>query len=76
MSIDLKDGESSRFCEFSSASFTFGGQDLGSVIRESPGSVIEKALPFGLRLAPKIFSTVADTMQWNLLKKGMVNSLH
>ena len=37
---------------------------------------IDKALPFGLRLAPKIFSTVADAIQWILLKKGIVNNLH
>ena len=37
---------------------------------------IDKALPFGLRSAPKIFSAVADAIQWILLKKGIVNSLH
>ena len=29
------------------------------------------ALPFGLRSAPKIFSAVADALQWILTKKGI-----
>ena len=37
---------------------------------------IDKALLFGLRSAPKIFSAVADAIQWILLKKGIVNNLH
>ena len=34
------------------------------------------ALPFGLRSAPKIFSAVADALQWILVQKGINNLLH
>ena len=34
------------------------------------------ALPFGLRSAPKIFSAVADALQWILVQKGITNLLH
>ena len=34
------------------------------------------ALPFGLRSAPKIFSAVADAIQWILVQKGITNLLH
>ena len=34
------------------------------------------ALPFGLHSAPKIFSAVADALQWILTKKGIKNLLH
>ena len=37
---------------------------------------IDCALPFGLRSAPKIFSAVADAVQWILQSKGISNSLH
>ena len=30
----------------------------------------DRALPFGLRSAPKIFSAVADALQWILTNKG------
>ena len=32
-------------------------------------------LPFGLRSAPKIFSAVADALQWILSTKGITHSL-
>ena len=35
----------------------------------------DRALPFGLRSAPKIFSAVADALQWILTKKGVKNLL-
>ncbi len=35
----------------------------------------DKALPFGLRSAPKIFSAVADAMQW-ILEQRKVDMLH
>ena len=31
----------------------------------------DKALPFGLRSAPKIFTAVADALQWILSNKGI-----
>ena len=37
---------------------------------------IDRALPFDLRSAPKIFSAVADAIQWILASKGLSNSLH
>ena len=36
----------------------------------------DSALPFGLRSAPKIFSAVADALQWILVQKGITNLLH
>ena len=33
-------------------------------------------LPFGLRSAPKIFSTIADAIQWILHQKGIRNIIH
>lgn len=36
---------------------------------------VDTALPFGLRSAPKIFSSVADALQWILASQG-VSSLH
>ena len=36
---------------------------------------VDTALPFGLRSAPKIFSAVADALQWILANEG-VESLH
>ena len=32
---------------------------------------IDLALPFGLQSAPKIFSAVADALQWILIQKGV-----
>ena len=37
---------------------------------------IDKVLPFGLRSAPKIFSAVADAVQWTLFKNGIQKGLH
>ena len=37
---------------------------------------IDKVLPFGLRLAPKIFSAVADAIQWILHLNGVDNIIH
>ena len=36
----------------------------------------DKALPLGLRSAPKIFTAVADALQWILSNKGINNLLH
>ena len=36
----------------------------------------DKALPFGLRSAPKLFSAVADSLAWALQCEGVTNSLH
>ena len=37
---------------------------------------IDKALPFGLRSAPKIFTAVADSLAWALHCSGVSNSVH
>ena len=37
---------------------------------------IDKVLPFGLRSAPKIFSALADAIQWILHSKGIKKGLH
>ena len=37
---------------------------------------IDKVLPFGLRSAPKIFTAVADALQWILIQKGVKIVLH
>lgn len=37
---------------------------------------IDKALPFGLRSAPKIFSAVSDTFEWILSQNGVSACLH
>ena len=37
---------------------------------------IDKVLPFGLRSAPKIFSAVADAIQWILHLNGVDNIIH
>ena len=36
----------------------------------------DSALPFGLRSAPKIFSAVADALQWILVQRGVNYLLH
>ena len=38
--------------------------------------LIDTALPFGLRSAPKIFTVVADGLQWILSNRGVGPSLH
>ena len=37
---------------------------------------MDKVLPFGLRSAPKIFTAVADAIQWVLTRHGIPWSLH
>ena len=37
---------------------------------------VDKTLPFGLRSAPKIFSAIADAIQWILNQKGIRNIIH
>ena len=37
---------------------------------------VDKALPFGLRSAPKVFSAVADAMAWILFNRGIRFLLH
>jgi len=37
---------------------------------------LDQALPFGLCSAPKIFSAVADAIQWILLNQGIHKLLH
>ena len=40
------------------------------------GTYIDRALPFGLRLAPKIFTAVADAIAWALHCAGVEHQLH
>ena len=37
---------------------------------------IDRVLPFGLRSAPKLFSAVANTLQWIFHKKGIEKGLY
>ena len=37
---------------------------------------VDTVLPFGLRSAPKIFSAVADTLEWIALRAGVTELLH
>ena len=37
---------------------------------------LEKALPFGLRSAPKLFSALTDAMMWALRDRGVHMALH
>ena len=37
---------------------------------------VDTVLPFGLRSAPKIFSAVADTLEWILRSRGVTYLLH
>ena len=39
-------------------------------------TVIDKALPFGLRSAPKLFSALTDAMMWCLHERGVQMALH
>ena len=41
------------------------------------GSIyLDKALPFGLRSAPKLFSALTDAMMWVLWDRGVRSALH
>ena len=42
----------------------------------SGSTYIDKALPFGLRSAPKIFSALTDAMMWFLHERGVSAALH
>ena len=37
---------------------------------------IDTVLPFGLRLAPKVFNAVADAVEWIMRKQGIAHILH
>ena len=45
-------------------------------VRWEGRTYMDQALPFGLRSAPKIFTAVADALQWILLKQGCQPTLH
>jgi len=45
-------------------------------IRWNDSYYIDRMLPFGLRSAPKIFSAVADGLQWIMVQKGITHLLH
>ena len=38
--------------------------------------LVDTALPFGLRSAPKVFSAVADALLWAMHQNGVINGLH
>ncbi len=38
--------------------------------------LIDEAMPFGLRSAPKIFTAVADTLMWIMEQRGVTHVLH
>lgn len=37
---------------------------------------MEVSLPFGLRLAPKIFLAAADTLLWSMAQQGVQDAVH
>ena len=41
--------------------------NMGSVSKNA----VDTRLPFGLKSAPKIFSAVADALQWSFLRRGV-----
>lgn len=45
-------------------------------IRWDGRTYVDRVLPFGLWSAPKIFTAVADALQWILLERGCTPSLH
>ncbi len=38
--------------------------------------IIDTALPFGLRSAPKIFTAVADVVEWIVKQEGVGFAIH
>ena len=66
--LDLKDAY--RIVPVHPADFPFLG------IRWRERVYIDRALPFGLRSAPKLFNTVADTIAWVLSQHGITHLLH
>ena len=45
-------------------------------IRWNNAVYVDRALPFGLRSAPKLFSAVADALAWSLFRNGVRLQLH
>ena len=45
-------------------------------MRWNGATYIDRFLPFGLRSAPKIFTAVADAIQWVLCRHGVTQCLH
>ena len=45
-------------------------------VRWNDSYYIDRMLAFGLRSAPKIFSAVADALQWMLSQRAITNILH
>lgn len=45
-------------------------------LRWNEAVYMDRVLPFGLRSAPKIFTAVADAIQWVLTRHGITQSLH
>ena len=39
-------------------------------------TLVDRALPFGLRSAPKLFSALTDGFMWGLHEQGVLNGLH
>ena len=45
-------------------------------IQWDSGVYVDRAMPFGLRSAPKIFSAFADALAWALKQEGVVHQIH
>ena len=45
-------------------------------LRWGGATVVDRALPFGLRSAPKIFNAVADGLSWALIQEGVTHPIH
>ena len=45
-------------------------------IQWDSGVYVDRAMPFGLRSAPKIFSAFADALAWVLKQEGVVHQIH
>jgi len=45
-------------------------------VRWNDSYYVDRMFPFGLCSAPKIFSAVADRLQWILVQKGVTHLLH
>ena len=45
-------------------------------IRFEGATYMDTILPFGLRLAPKVFNAVADALEWICRRRGVINIMH
>jgi predicted oxidoreductase len=52
------------------------GAELVKIDLKKGITYVDRALPFGLRSAPKIFSAVADMIAWALHQSGIQYQIH